>query len=195
MTIETEDRKAATQLAFVIAAMAVLMNVGFYFLADVYYAEKKAGQGLLSSINASTVQSTRLSFALFTGLVSASMIAAMFRPRIVAHVLASVFGTASLVAAIAAVRAGMPGALSMALLVLGFAFPALTWRSVAGSRAAWSFLAAICWVLGVTMLFGAPKVRAKMDVGLWTAMIIPGLLFVAGVALTAIRGDYRDGRR
>lgn len=195
MTTQDDDAtKAATQLTVIIAATAVLLNIAFYFLSGVYYGEKSAGQGLLSNITPDTVSSTRISFGVFTGVISTSLIASMFVPRIVGHVLVEGFGVASGIAAIYAARAGMPGALTVALVVLAFLFPVLGWRSLKKSRAAWSFLAAICWVLAVTMLFGAPKVRAKMDIGLWTAMIIPGLLFVAGVALTFVRRDYRDVR-
>ena len=95
---------------------------------------------------------------------------------------------------IAAFQAGMPNSLSVALLVLAGLFPVLVWRSLLHSRAAWAFLVSICWVLAVVLLFGAPKVRSKMEIGLWTAMIIPGLLFVAGVALVAVRREYRDFR-
>jgi hypothetical protein len=194
MISDDEANKAATQLTVIIAATAVLLNIGFYFLSGMYYGEKQAGQGLLSNITPETVNATRISFALFSGIVSVGLIASMFAPRIVGILLAEGFGIASLYAAYAAIRADMPGALWVTLAVLSFLMPWLGWQSFKKSRAAWAFLTAICWVLAVTMLFGAPKVRAKMDIGLWTAMIIPGLLFVAGVALTRIRGDYRDVR-
>jgi hypothetical protein len=187
-----DENKAAKQLTIIIVASAVLLNVAFYFLSGFYYDGKKADQGLLSTISSSTVNMTRLSFAIFSGTLAGGLVGAMFAPRWIGHGLASVAGIASLVASMAAFRAGMPNALSVALLVLAFLFPMLVWRSLLHSRAAWAFLVSICWVLAVVLLFGAPKVRAKMDIGLWTAMVIPALLFVAGVALTAVRREYRD---
>jgi hypothetical protein len=75
--------------------------------------------------------------------------------------------------------------------VIGLAMPLMIWRSLLGSRGAWAFLTAMCYVLAVVLLFGAPKVRAQIDIGLWTAMLIPGLLVVAGVGMTMIRRNYR----
>ena len=193
MTTEDDDaNKAAVQLSIIIGVIAVLLNVAFFFLSGFYYKDKQATQGLMSNITADTITNTRLSFAVFSGSVSILLIAAMFIPRWIGHGLAGAAGAASLIASIGAFQAGMPNALSVALLVLSAMFPLLVWRSLLKSRAAWAFLASLCWVLAVVLLFGAPKVRSKMDIGLWTAMIIPGVLFVAGVALTAVRREYRD---
>jgi hypothetical protein len=68
--------------------------------------------------------------------------------------------------------------------------PLLVWRSADGSRAAWAYLVALCGVMGLVLFFGAPKVRNLLGVGLWTAMILPGLLTVATTALVMVRGDY-----
>jgi hypothetical protein len=116
----------------------------------------------------------------------------IFAARIVAHGLAAVMALASLVAGVFAIRAGMPNALSMALLVIGVLIPFLIWGSLVKSRAAWAFLTALCYVLAVVLLFGAPKIRAQIGVGLWIAMIIPGLIAITAIGLTAIRVDYRE---
>jgi hypothetical protein len=42
------------------------------------------------------------------------------------------------------------------------------------------------------MLFGSTKVRGALGIGLWYAMIFPGLLAVATAALLLVRRDYRD---
>jgi hypothetical protein len=195
-TTENDDdpTKAAVQLTIIIGVAALLLNVAFYFLAGIYYDGKMAGQGLLGTITNNTVTATRISFAVFTGSVAVLLVGAMFIPRYIGHGLAGVAGVASLIASISAFQAGMPNALSVALLVLAGLFPVLVWRSLLHSRAAWSFLVSLCWVLAVVLLFGAPKVRSKIDIGLWTAMIIPGVLFVAGVALVFVRREYRDFR-
>jgi hypothetical protein len=60
-----------------------------------------------------------------------------------------------------------------------------------GSRVAWSFLTALMTVMGIVTLFGAPKVRNLLHIGLWYAIAIPGVLAVGVVALGLIRRDYR----
>ncbi len=191
-TQEDDDAKLAVQLTVVFLVAAVALNVAFFFLSGVYYDDKRASQGLLTTITASTVNGTRFSFGLFTGTVTLALIATSFVPKWASHVLVGVTAIASLIASAFAFRAGMPGALWMALLVIGVMLPFLIWQSLVKSRAAWSFMCAICYVLAVVLLFGAPKVRAQVGINLWTAMIIPGMLAVAAVGLTMIRRDYRD---
>jgi hypothetical protein len=86
----------------------------------------------------------------------------------------------------------MPAVLPAALLVLGVLYPVLVWRSLEHSRGAWAFLISMCGVLAIVLLFGAPKVRGVLDIGLWTALIMPGLLAVATVGLAMLRVDYRE---
>jgi hypothetical protein len=188
-----DAHKTAVQVMTIILATCAMLNVLFYFLSGYYYDDRRATQGMMSEITDATVRSTRLSFGLFSGLTSVSLVASLFAPKIVGHVLAAAIGLASLVAAIAAATKGVPGALTITLIVIGLLYPALVVLSlIQRSRGAWSFLCAMAWVLGVIMLFGAPKIRSQINIGLWTAMIIPGLLFVSGVALTMIRTEYRD---
>jgi hypothetical protein len=40
-------------------------------------------------------------------------------------------------------------------------------------------------------LFGAPKVRAQVGIGLWIALIFPGMCVVATTTLASLRDDYR----
>jgi hypothetical protein len=42
------------------------------------------------------------------------------------------------------------------------------------------------------LLFGAPKVRGALDIGLWTTMILPGLNAVAAFTLASLRGEYLE---
>jgi len=187
-----DEIKTALQLSAVIGAFCVLFNVAFYFLSAMYFDDKRASQGMMSTITPATVLHTRLTFVAFSGTVCAGIVATLFAPKWISHGLASVASLASLIAGFYAFRAGMPGALGMALMVIGLVMPVLVWFSLQRSRAAWAFLVALCYVLAIVLLFGAPKVRAQIDIGLWTAMIIPGLFAVAAVGLSLIRADYRD---
>lgn len=189
-----DDQRLAVQLTVIIAVSLLLLNVLFYFLSGLYYDDKKATQGLMSTITPSTVSSTRVSFGIFSGVTGVALIGSLFTPKWIGHLIAAAFGLASFVAAIFAGRAGMPLALTVSLVVLGALFPALAVLSLLRqSRAAWAFLSSMCWVLAVVMLFGAPKIRSQIDIGLWTAMLIPGLLAAAATALTMVRRDYRTG--
>ncbi len=194
-TDDGEDNKLAVQLTIIILVAALMLNVLFYFLSGFYYDDKRASQGLMSTITDATVNGTRISFAIFTGLTAATLCAAMFAPKWVGHGASALIGLASIVGAVFAARAGMPNALTVSLVIIGLLYPALAVLSlIRQSRAAWSFLCALSWVLGVVMLFGAPKIRSQADIGLWTAMIIPGMLAATGIALTMVRRDYRPHR-
>lgn len=195
-TAQAEAMRTAIQLMIIILVSAVLLNVLFFFLSGAYYDDRRASQGLMSTITDATVRSTRVSFGIFSGLVTVSLVGAVFAPKWVGHIISGALGLASLVGAVASIRAGMPLALSVSLIVIGLIYPALVVLSLAfQSRAAWAFLSALCWVLGVVMLFGAPKIRNQIDIGLWTAMIIPGMLTVGGIALAMVRREYRDRTR
>ena len=192
----TDDaNRLAVQITIILVVSFLLLNVLFYFLSGFYYEDKRASEGLMSTITDATVTSTRLSFGIFSGLTTAMLAASMFAPKWVGHGIASLFGVLAFVAAMFAAGAGMPAALSVSLVLIGLLFPTLSALSVLRrSRGAWAFLCSMCWVLGVIMLFGAPKIRSQINIGLWTAMIIPGLLVTAGMALKMISADYRDPR-
>ncbi len=188
-----EDQRLAVQLSIIIAVSLVLLNVLFYFLSGLYYEDKRATQGLMSTITSSTVSSTRVSFGIFSGVTGLALIGSLFAPKWIGHLVACAFGLAAFVAAFFAGRAGTPHALTVSLVVIGALFPSLALLSLLRrSRGAWAFLSSMCWVLAVVMLFGAPKIRSQIDIGLWTAMLIPGLLATAAIALTMVRRDYRS---
>lgn len=190
-----DDRRLAIQMTIIIAVAVLLLNVLFYFLSGLYYDDKRAAQGMMSTITDATVSGTRISFAIFSGLTGLALIGSLFSPKWIGHLVAAAFGLAAIVAAVFAGRAGMPGALTVSLVVIGLLYPTLAVLSLLlQSRAAWAFLCSLCWVLAVVMLFGAPKIRSQIGIGLWTAMIIPGLLTAAGLALTMVRRDYRGAR-
>lgn len=113
-------------------------------------------------------------------------------PRVVGHGLAALIGVASVVGGIAAASHGLPTVVAAVLLISGVLMPLLAWLSWRHSRAAWSFLIAIAAVLGTVDFFGATKVRGVLGVSLWTALVIPVLLFVTVAGLTAVRAEYRD---
>lgn len=187
-----DDRRMAVQLTIIIIVSVLLLNVLFFVLSGFYYDDKRATQGLMTTITNATVSNTRVSFAVFSGLTGAALVGSLFAAKWVGHVIAALFGIAAFVAAIFAGRAGMPLALTVSLVVIGLLYPTLSALSLfRQSRGAWAFLSSMCWVFAIVMLFGAPKIRSQIDIGLWTAMIIPGLLAAAGTALTMVRRDYR----
>ena len=47
---------------------------------------------------------------------------------------------------------------------------------------------------GTVDFFGSPKIRALLGISLWHAMIIPGIQVVCVIALSMIRGEYRETR-
>jgi hypothetical protein len=194
---QTADREAQTkhalQVSAIVAAFCVLLNVGFFFLSTVYFNDKNASAGLLgTTYDAAHINGVRLSFALFSGIVTVAAIGAVFAPKWIGHGLSVIAGLAALLAAYFAFQKEMPSSLPVSLVVVGLLYPVLVWRSLEGSRGAWSFLIAMCFTFGLVLLFGAPKVRAQVGVGLWTALIIPGVLTVAAIALTMLRREYRD---
>jgi hypothetical protein len=111
-------------------------------------------------------------------------------PRAVAYGGSALAGVASLIAVPFAIAFGV--VLPFTLLTVAGAYGVLIWRTMQGSRAAWSCLVAITVVYAVVMLFGAPKVGHLVGAGLWRALIAPGLLGVATAALTMLRGEFRE---
>jgi hypothetical protein len=81
--------------------------------------------------------------------------------------------------------------LGISLIAAGAIGIGLAWASWHRSRAAWAFLISLTAVLAVCFLFGAPKVRNQLGIGLWTALIYPGIKTVTVVALAMMRDDYR----
>jgi hypothetical protein len=173
------------QLATLVGIIAVALNVLFYFLSDAYFDDRVKRFGLQEL---ERLSGARVDFAIFTVVVGGAAIAAAAYPRAVAHGIAALAGVASIIAAPFALKIGF--VLATVLLLVGFAFEILVRYSRRQSRAAWAYLASLCAVYGVVMLFGAPKVRGLVGVGMWIALIAPGLLGVATAALSLIRADY-----
>jgi hypothetical protein len=175
------------QLAVLVAILVVVLNVGFYFLSEAYFDDrvKRFGAQELARLGGA-----RRDFGIFTVVVGAAAVLAGMYPRAVAHGIPVAAGLASLVAAPFAISLGL--VLPATLVIVSGIFGLLIWYSLQRSRPAWSCLAALCVVYGVVMLFGAPKVGGLIGVGMWVALIAPGLLGVATAALGMIRGEYRE---
>jgi hypothetical protein len=184
------DAKQAMQIAGLVATACVITNIAFYFLSGLYFEDRAAQFGIATSDH---ILAVRGAFAVFTGSIGLASIVAALAPRSIGHAIAGSAGGMSLFGAIGAFSRGMTPVLGAALVVVGILFPLLTWKSLARARGAWSVLIALCSVYGVVLLFGAPKVRGILGIGLWTALIIPGMLAVATVALAMVRSDYAEG--
>lgn len=131
-------------------------------------------------------------FMLFTALVAGASAIAVMAPKQIGHGLAVITGLAALVAGFEAAVHGMPAVLPVVLFAAGVAMPYLAYASWHGSRVGWSFLTTICGVLGVCMLFGAPKINGLLHIGLWPALVFPGILAAATVALGVQHASYRQ---
>jgi MFS family permease len=176
--------KQRMQMAGVIAGVAFTFNSLFWIASHFYFADKP--------LEAASIGSVRAAFGMMSVIVAGMAYAAALAPRFIGHALAAAMGLASLVGGIAALVKGLPPVTGMTMLVVGGLIPPLTWKSLARSRAAWSFLIALVAVFGAVCFFGAPKVRTLLGIGLWHAMIIPGLQVVCVMALAMVRDEYRD---
>ena len=126
------------------------------------------------------------------GILGPAALVSAVAPRWVGHGIAFGVAASALVAGVAAFMANLPAVLGVTLIIMGAAVPVLAYQSLHRSRAAWSTLTAILAVLGIVTLFGAPKLRKGVGIQLATALIAPGLLAIAVMALSAVRGDYRE---
>lgn len=170
------------QIAALIAGTLVTFNTGFYFLSALYLADSSDA----------VINGIRGAFLVMTALVAVASFIAALAPRALGHGLACLLGVASIVAGCGAIAHDMPPVMGATLLIVGVLMPVLAWRSLLHSRAAWSFLIALTAVFGGVDFFGAPKVRALLGIGLWTALIVPGLQIVTVVALVMLKDEYRD---
>lgn len=177
------------QVAGLVVTAAVITNIAFYFLSDLYFEDRSAMYGAVTDHDINRV---RLHFGIFTGTISAGAIIAAVQPRLLGHALAAAFGIGAIVAGVAAISRNMHPVLPAALIAAGIMLDILVWRSFERSRVAWAFLIGMTATLAAVLLFGSTKVRSVFDVGLWTALIIPGLLTVTTVALAMVRDDYRE---
>jgi hypothetical protein len=181
------ETNPVVQIAILVAILAVVLNAGFYFLSDAYFDDraKRLGAQELARLDGA-----RIEFAIFTIVVGGAAILAALSPRVVAHAIPALAGVTSLIAVPFAASIGF--VLPLTLLVVGLGFGLLIRYSLRRSRAAWACLAGLCAVYGIVLFFGAPKVRGLVGIGMWTAMIAPGLLWVATGALRMLRADYRE---
>jgi hypothetical protein len=183
------DPASMPQIAGIIAVAVLLTNVAFYFLSNLYFEDRAAIYGTVTPEHVSGV---RIAFGLFTGSVGAAAIFAAWQPMFVGHVIAAFTSVAALIGGVAAIRPNITPVLPAALIVASIILGLLIWKSLDRSRSAWSFLVGMTSILAAVLLFGSTKVRGVLDIGLWTALIIPGMLAVATVALTLVRSEYRD---
>lgn len=197
MTERAEStQRQATQVAIIIAVVAAALNAAFYLLSTSYFAERAASQNLGTPAQvAAQVGAARVAFAAFSAIVAAAAIAAVLKPRLIAIGIPFVFALVSFYAAVGTYRAGVFIVMPVTLGVVGLLLIALLRYTQLGSRAAWSFLIAMCSTLAVITLFGVTKVRTGLHIGLWYAMIVPGLFTVATVALAMISRAYAERTR
>jgi len=179
------------QAAIIVVVALVLLNVAFFVLSATYFGGKREpGEQMRAAV---ALSSARIWFAIFTTFIGGASIVAASAPRLVGHAIAAIMGVLSIIASLFAFGRGMTPVLPFTLLLLGLLLPLLTYFSITTtSRSAWAFLVSMCAVFGTVMLFGAPKLRYVLDIGLWSAMIIPGVLYVATVSLVMSKSAYRD---
>lgn len=183
--------KRVARIAVVALIAVVAINAAFYFLSQWYYEDKAKTQRMI--IDLAAVSSVRVAFFVFTTAIAGASVLAGFSPREIGHALAAVLGVGNAIAGLFALAAGLTPVLGVALLIGGGTMAALAYYSYfKKSRAAWAFLASLTGVFGTCLLFGAPKVRSLVGIGLWTALIAPGLHYVAMTAKIIARGEYRD---
>ena len=193
----TGEKPASTQanptliLGVIVGVSVIALNAIFLLLSWRYFAGKRADV-MAAPISDAHIMGVRIAFAAFTATIGVGVVAATLSPRWVGHGIAGALGLGSIIAGAFALGSSIPSVLGVSLLFLGIIVPLMVWRSLVYSRAAWSFLLSTCAVLGLILIFGAPKVRGLLGVGLWTAMIIPGLLVLGAVALGLARRDYRE---
>ncbi|MBA3820064.1 MAG: hypothetical protein H0X17_14310 [Deltaproteobacteria bacterium] len=190
--MQERPRNTPVRIAIVVFAFAGLLNLAFYFLAQSYFEDRarRFGPDELAFVNGA-----RAAFLMFSGVVSLGTVSALLAPRWVGHIVPAVVGLTSLYMSYASWTRDLQPTLVITLATMGVLLPVVTWLSFQKSRAAWSFLVALCTVLGLILIFGAPKLRGLMGIGLWHALILPGLLAVGAIGLVMVRADYRDDYR
>jgi hypothetical protein len=170
------------RMAVGLSSTLLMINVGFFILSGLWFDDHKDAD--LAMI--------RVAFGALTFVVCAASFGAALAPRAIGHLLGFVTGITAFVAGIAALAQGLPNVMGVTLLVLGVVAPVLAYYSWQRSRAAWSVLISILAVFTLVTFFGAPKVRGVLHIGLWSALIAPGLMLVAVIALSMLRAEYRE---
>lgn len=183
--VEVTTRKQSMQIAGVIAGTALALNGFFFLMSRMYFDDRPK---LVADIG-----SVRGAFAVMTFLIAATSYAAAMAPRLIGHLLAGKIGLAALAAGFVVLFASsLPMVMGFTLIIVGLVVPALTIASFKHSRSAWAFLIAMLAVLATVTFFGAPKIRHVLGISLWHSLLIPGLQIVAVVALSMLRGEYRN---
>jgi len=178
--------------ATVIAGIALALNGAFYFLSQSYFeSHALVAPGVGEMVDTQALGKARIAFAVLSLLVGAAAFGASLAPKLVGHITAVVLGLGALFAGYESLSTHLPAVMVAVLFAVGVLLPTLAHFSWRGSRAAWSFLIAIIAVFGTVTFFGSPKVRNVLGVGFWTAMILPGIQYVAMSALWMLRDDYR----
>lgn len=187
------DHAPIARLAPLFVIGFLLVNAAFFLVSGSYFESHHQLVGGASVPTFSPEQAThvRVVFAAMSGVVTVVAFVASLARRMTGHVLATLLGAVNLLFGGFAFTHHQPGALTATLLVSGLVVPTLVYLSLdRRSRAAWSFLVALCGVFAVVGLFGAPKISRALDVSLWMTMIFPGLYVVACVSLALLREDY-----
>ena len=142
-------------------------------------------------IDTAALGQARIAFAVLSLLVGAAAFGASLAPKLVGHIARGRARARRAVRRLRIVLDALPAVMIAVLFAVGVLLPTLAHFSWRGSRAAWSFLIAIIAVFGTVTFFGSPKVRNVLGVGFWTAMILPGIQYVAMSALWMLRDSYR----
>lgn len=177
-------RPQNSQLLGIIGIVVLAVNA-FFFLASNNYANGH----LMTSHD---LMGARIAFAISSITVGMLAFAATHEPRLVGHAIGFLLGVASVVGGIGGFIGHLPPVLGITMLIVGAITGILAFHSLRGSRVAWSFLVSLLTAMAVITLFGAPKVRNLLHIGLWYAIMIPGVLAVGVVALAFVRRDYRE---
>lgn len=180
------SRREAIRAAVVVLSTIVVFNGAFFLLSSLYFEDKPAW-----SYTPDDLMRVRGAFAVMTLAIGTASLVAALSPRKIGHALAALLGGVELVFGVVALVEHKPPVLGVTLLVAGALTLELTRNSWRGSRAAWAFLVAMIAVVGTCLLFGAPKVRSQLGIGLWTALILPGLQYVTCISLALLRRDYQ----
>lgn len=182
--VVSTPRRQSLHTAGIVAGAALTLNVAFYAMSSVYFSDKPHQPADINAV--------RGAFALVSFIIALASYAAGLAPRMIGHGLAVVIGIASLIGGIAGLVSNLPVVMALTLVVSGVLLPVLALSSFKHSRSAWAFLISMLAVLATVTFFGAPKIRHVMHIGLWHALVIPGLMVVAVIALTMVRSEYKD---
>jgi len=191
------------EILMVAGGSLLLVTVAFFVLGRMYYIDKLSGSFIASEAGDPDAAAAAAAwdaikatyfwgFFTFSTIGTLAITAAVLWPRLVAHSLSTGFGVLCLVSAVFIFRSHMPVQVGVFQAAIGALMLRLTWASWRGKdRAAWAFLLSLAGVLSVALLFGAPRIRAAMNVPrLWFVMLIPAVMAALAVALHRARTDY-----